>query len=218
VTPGLVLHWRFDEPTGAAALDSSGHRFDGTYSGSSIPSPSAEVPPTTFANPGSRRFDATVGNSVQLASMPAELRPTQALTVTVWFRTTQTTRGDLVSHGSDYFIRWNVGEMEFVRRRPVGSASTFVSSSGVAPTANDGGWHHAAGVASVDGSTAIYLDGVVVDQDGSRLPFTYAASGAVVVGQSMAGGQPFDGWMDEVRIYDRALSLDEIRALARGEP
>jgi hypothetical protein len=34
----------------------------------------------------------------------------------------------------------------------------------------------------------------------------------------MSGSQPFDGWMDEVRIYDRALSVDQLRALARGEP
>jgi hypothetical protein len=218
VTPGLVLHWRFDEPTGSAAVDSSGQGLDGTYSGSTIPSPSTEVPPTTFANPGSRRFDATAGNSVQLASMPAALQPAQGLTVTVWFRTTQTTRADLVSYGGDYFIRWNVGEMEFVRRRPPGSSATWVAASGLAPTANDGSWHHAAGVASVDGSTTIYLDGTVVDQDGSRLPFTYLAPSTLVVGRSMAGGQQFDGWMDEVRIYDRALSVDEIRALARGEP
>jgi hypothetical protein len=216
--PGLVLHWRFDEPAGSIAVDSSGHGFEGTYGGSPLPSPSAEVPPTTFANPGSRRFDATVVNSVQLASMPAALQPTQALTVTVWFRTTQTTRADLVCHGGDYFIRWNVGEMEFVRRRPLGSSANLVSASGPAPTANDGRWHHAAGVASPDGDTMIYLDGTLVDRDVSRLPFTYVAPNALIVGRSMAGGQVFDGWLDEVRIYDRVLSENEIRALARGEP
>jgi hypothetical protein len=216
---GLVLHWRFDDPSGSVALDSSGHGFDGTYSGADLPTPSTEVPPTTFANPGSRHFVGTATNSVQLASMPAALRPTQALTVSVWFRTTQTTRGDLVSHGGDYFIRWDVEDMEFVRRRPPGSASSLVSAAGVAPAANDGRWHHAAGVASVDGDTEIYLDGVRIDHDISRLPFTYAAApSALIVGRAMSGGQPFDGWLDEVRIYDRALSAAEIQALARGQP
>jgi hypothetical protein len=218
VAPGLVLYWRFDEPSGSAAIDSSGYGLEGTYSGSPLPAPSTEAAPTTFANPGSRRFDATVVHSVQLASMPAALRPTQALTVSVWFRTTQTTRADLVCHGGDYFIRWNIGEMEFVRRRPPGSSATWVAASGAASTANDGRWHHAAGVASVDGDTVIYLDGAVVDRDVSRLPFTYVSPSALVVGRSMAGGQVFDGWLDEVRIYDRVLSPDEIQALARGEP
>jgi hypothetical protein len=216
---GLVLHWRFDEPTGAAALDSSGQGFEGTYSGSPIPGVSTEAAPTTFANPGSRRFDATAGNSVQLASMPSALRPTQGLTVTVWFRTTQTTRADLVSHGGDYFIRWNNGGvLEFVRRRPPGSASTWVSASGPAPTGNDGNWHHAAGVTSVGGGVSIYMDGTLVDRDISNLPFTYLTPSTLCVGRSMSGSQPFDGWMDEVRIYDRALSVDQLRALARGEP
>ncbi len=217
VVAGLVLHWRFDETAGSTALDASGHGLEGTYSGTP-PSPSIEVPPTSFANPSSRRFDGTVGNSVQVASMPAALQPTQGVTVAVWFRTTQTTRADLVSQGNNYFIRWNIGELQFVRRRPLGSSTTFVAATALTPTANDGSWHHAAGVASVDGDTSIYLDGVLLDADVSRLPFTYANPSTFVAGQSMAGGQIFDGWMDDLRVYDRVLSADEIRALARGEP
>jgi hypothetical protein len=216
---GLVLHWRFDELSGSAALDSSGRGFDGTFGGSPGPSPSTETAPTTFANPGSRRFDLAAEDNVLLASMPEALRPTQGLTVSVWFRTTQTTQGDLVSHGKDYFIRLDADDLlEFVRRRPPGSSSTWLSASGKAPAANDGQWHHAAGVASADGDTVIYMDGAPVNTDSQGLPFTYVTPSSLIVGRSMAGSHPFDGWLDEVRIYDRALTVDEIGALARGEP
>jgi hypothetical protein len=151
--------------------------------------------------------------------MPEALRPTQGLTVSVWFRTTQTTQGDLVSHGKDYFIRLDADDLlEFVRRRPPGSSSTWLSASGKAPAANDGQWHHAAGVASADGDTVIYMDGAPVNTDSQGLPFTYVTPSSLIVGRSMAGSHPFDGWLDEVRIYDRALTVDEIGALARGEP
>ena len=160
--PGLVLHWRLDEPSGTVAMDSSGRGFHGAYDGDPLPVASANVPATKFPNAACRQFTPAAGTRVVLASTAAVLRPTEAVTVTVWFRSTLVGRADLVSHGSDYFIRYNDGEMEFVRRRPPGSSTTYVSASGPAPTMSDGRWHHAAGVASTTGGTFIYLDGVLV--------------------------------------------------------
>jgi len=39
----------------------------------------------------------------------------------------------------------------------------------------------------------------------------------VLIGENAASrGRPFNGWLDDVRLYNRGLSAEEIRALYRG--
>jgi hypothetical protein len=211
---GLVLYWRLDESSGTVAQDSSGRGLNGTYQGSTLPTPDADSAPTGFANQASRRFAIASTNSIRLEGSPAALQPSTGVTVSVWFRTTQTTRVDLVCFGSDYFLRYASGVLEFVRRRPAGSTPIYVTASGNA-VAHDGAWHNAVGVADLTG-TRVWLDGRRVNIDVSQLPFTYMAGSAFSVGRSAAGNQPLEGLIDEVRVYDRALGDDEVKALALG--
>lgn len=214
---GLVLHWRLDELTGVLAADSSSSRLDGTFTGSPVPAPTPDGAPTYFANPGSRLFRSAVNHSVQLGRSAPALQPAAGVTVSVWFRTTLTGRADLLGHGSDYFLRIMSGEIEFVRRRPTGSsADIYITASGLAPTATDGQWHHAAGVAST-GSIAMYLDGALIARKDEAVPFTYLARD-FTVGRAASAGLSFEGSLDDVRIYNRALAEAEIRALAAGAP
>ena len=214
---GLVLHWRLDETSGMVAKDSSGNGFDGTYTGSPAPAHTAESAPTDFANPGSRQFSASVNQSVQLGTTPSALQPTAELSVTLWFRTRLTGRADFITHGGDYFLRIMSGEIEFVRRRPPGSSpDIYITATGSAPGAADGQWHHVAGVATTN-RIAIYLDGSLIGRRDELVPFAYAAR-TLTLGRSATGAPPFEGWLDDVRIYDRAVNEVEIQALAAGAP
>jgi hypothetical protein len=211
---GLVLRWRFDETSGAVAQDSSGRGLHGTYQGTPLPAPDVQAP-TGFVNPSSRRFVAASNQVVRLDGSPAALQPNTAVSLSVWFRTTATTRADLVCYGADYFIRLETGTIQFARRRPAGSSTSFLVASGAAATATDGAWHHATGLADAAG-THIWMDGKRIDSDATALPFTYTAGAAFSVGRSSAGNQPFEGLLDDVRVYNRALSDSEIKALALG--
>ncbi len=79
-----------------------------------------------------------------------------------------------------------------------------------------GEWQHVA--ISFNGTTvAMYIGGEAV---GGDLPFEFgpATDAALVFGCCEAnGGNPFNGTLDEVRLYDRALSSFEVRYLAGGE-
>ena len=80
-----------------------------------------------------------------------------------------------------------------------------------------GRWHHIAVVAdSVQGRAAFYADGRdVTEQGGLRRDFKLA--GPLLIGRRVKGGPlPFDGQLDDIRIYGRALSTSEISALAAG--
>ena len=78
----------------------------------------------------------------------------------------------------------------------------------------DDQWHHIGLV--WDGSQRMLCaDGVVVAED--TLDGLEASAGALYigVGNNWADGSFFSGLIDDVRIYDKALSADEIVALAQ---
>ena len=77
-------------------------------------------------------------------------------------------------------------------------------------------WHHIAG--TYDGETMIiYLDGVEVGNVLKTVPFTQSDE-ILMIGRNYAAdpsaGYMFHGIMDELRIYNRALSDIEIKTFA----
>ena len=83
---------------------------------------------------------------------------------------------------------------------------------------NDGEWHHIAIVFAAGGnitSATIYVDGVE-DTGGSSTSRAVdtASSIDVLIGKGAAGGAThFDGAIDDIRIYSRALTAQDINAL-----
>jgi hypothetical protein len=93
------------------------------------------------------------------------------------------------------------------------TATSFVTSPTVqGPSIWDGAWHQLTGV--YDGAAAhIYLDGIEAGAPGTpgsfTIPFsTNLASGNVLIGNygGFTAAQQFSGFIDDVKIYDQALS------------
>lgn len=81
---------------------------------------------------------------------------------------------------------------------------------------NDGSWHHVA--ATGDGSTArIYIDGKL-ENSTTYSGALYTGTEAVYVGGGPSGSYPYTGMIDDPRIYNRALSTNEISALYAYTP
>ena len=81
-----------------------------------------------------------------------------------------------------------------------------------------GRWQHLAVIAdSTQGRATFYVDGrEVTGQAGLRQGFKLA--GPLLIGRRVKGGPlPFDGQLDDLRIYDHALTAAEITALAEGK-
>jgi hypothetical protein len=69
-------------------------------------------------------------------------------------------------------------------------------------------WRHVAG--TWDGTTQrLYLDGVL--RASATPPGELAEADRLAIG---SGGEPMHGWLDDVRVYDRALSEDEVREIS----
>jgi sialidase-1 len=98
-----------------------------------------------------------------------------------------------------------------------GAAPPATASVRTADAYNDGEWHHLA-LRRGGGRLTLLVDGAALgtaDVPGSvsrNSPF------GVHVGQRMDGRAHFTGAIDEVRVYDRALSDEELAAVRSGEP
>jgi len=82
-------------------------------------------------------------------------------------------------------------------------------------TVKDGRWHLA--TATYDGSNKrIYFDGREIARQAASGPVDTGGTRAAYIGSSDGGSEFFAGAIDDVRVYDRALSADEIKAMAGG--
>ncbi len=210
INQGLIGYWKFDETGGTTVRDYSAYGRDGTYVGNPVPDIDA-ADTIKYNNPRSLEFDG-VGDYININQpILSTTDPNQPYTISVWARTV--TGDGLVTQyssatPSDRFgIRINGGKFVYWK----GGANIAASAADV----DDGIWHHLTAVKSGSGANQVtlYIDGVA-DGTGTDADDFDAAS----VHFGIFGGinAPYTGNMDEVRIYDRALSGAEINRLANG--
>lgn len=85
--------------------------------------------------------------------------------------------------------------------------------AGYSGPVNDGQFHHAA--CTYDGTTIrLYVDGVEVAQDAYSGTVDYQAGQPLVIGSRTSGPKEgFPGLLDEVQLYERALTATEIKEI-----
>ena len=77
-------------------------------------------------------------------------------------------------------------------------------------TSDDDLWHHIAAVGH-DGRTDFYIDGVYVGTSDRQ-----SVDDVWAIGNHTSGGQQFAQYLDDLAIFGRALSADEIGRLFEG--
>jgi hypothetical protein len=221
---GMALHWRLDDADGAPAADDSGNGLAGTYVGLGGTSPrsSAEAAPVGFANPASRTFDGASRQAVVLATMPPALRPTSDLTLAAWYRATTldpaTGSGEVISGGNSYLLRVRASDIEISKRVVRAGGNVHVRCFIPATGHIDGTWHHVAAVITPS-AVFLYLDGVLGCALSSTEPLGYDQDMSLCVGRHPFNeNYDWNGQIDDVRIYPRALSMSEVAALATRAP
>ncbi len=206
--PDLAAWWAFDEGQGTVARDGSGHGNDGTLTNG----------PTWV--PGrletALQFNGT-NTSVRAAHIPLDSR---SFTITMWINPVLT--GSAIVFSQSQSSSTNL-DMHF---RIGGPSSTdapvravrmgFYSNDLDTPTnvIQDNTWYHLAFWYDFEAQNRkIYVNGVQAAQ-ASAAPFL-GASGNTVIG-SWASSQYFNGIIDDVQIYHRALSDGEVARVMTG--
>jgi hypothetical protein len=203
---GLVLHFDFDQVERNGYLnDRSGHTSGRTFNARWVPA---------GKQGGACEFLAT-NTYILVASAPA-LNLTQ-VTFAVWFRISNAVafnRYILDKRMDNGFALGIAGEAD-------GSKLGFAVSNHFCLSDNpvtDGSWHH--GAATFDGKNLkLYVDGKLQNQVVSWQGMIPANTNDLIIGMNRSNpslqekGRSFDGMLDNLMIFNHALSEAEIQAV-----
>lgn len=216
VPNGLLAHWRLDENSGTTAYDTSGNGYDGTMSGGV----DATNDSVTGAVRNAISFDgpSTINNIAIAYDTWQALSADFSLAAWVKFDPAKATSGSgyrvissQMSPTAHYFLRVENVSDSRVPQFGVRGATGALTMTGTTDI-NDGNWHYI--VATRTGNAhRLYLDGV--QEDTTRV----ANTGAIDTGQDLHIGaynttsENFPGFIDDVRLYNRAIDEEEITKL-----
>jgi hypothetical protein len=97
-----------------------------------------------------------------------------------------------------------------------GAARIILSGSNATlPTNTTSDWQHVA-VTNTGSTVTIYLNGNAVNTQGNSGPLNSFANAMLMIGGSDNGLDLFQGQLDEVRLYNRALTAAEVTTLRNG--
>ena len=218
--PSLVGYWTMDETSGTVAHDTGGD---------SVVNDATTVGAPTFV--AGRIGNALLLNGTSQYASAADannLDLTTAITMAAWIRPTGYATQDLIAkdiNGSVNGYQLSLAttksdsssQRAFVRFNQAASGDTYrVNATTMYPI--DGTWQHVA--ATYDGAMInLYIDGVLEGSMAFTGSITTNATALGIGGQSNGDtGRLFKGAIDDVRVYNRALSDSEIAALAAGTP
>jgi len=204
---GLVGYWTFDEGQGATAFDSSGNGLDGTLRGG----------PTWVVGQvgGALDFNGSTAY-VEVPHHPL-LSITGEITIAAWTNMRRTATGEMaiVSKGG-----WAANDLPYELTEEAGAVIfwQFYNDEGrdtCSPNSPPAGeWHHIA--ATYDGKAfKCYVDGVLGEE------WAYAGTmpkntASVTIGRRSRGGTFFNGMIDDVQLWSRALAQTEIAKIMSG--
>ena len=159
--------------------------------------------------PQGRSFDG-VDDYVDCGN-DTSLNITDAITLEAWVRTSDTSKDDQIIVGQidpsiinrNYNLINTFGRIKFEHGDGVNS-ETFTTNNIVV----DGTWQHIVFTGISKGATKIYVNGVVVKAEILAYDIVNTTTVQKNIGGWFAGY--FNGLIDEVRIYNRALSPQEI--------
>jgi len=204
-TGKLIGWWKLDETEGAVAADSSGSGHDGTLVGDPVWAQGAIG--------GALEFDGE-GDYVDLGVSP-EFDVTSQITVAAWVKVTA------------FDVDWQAivikGDTAWRLSRSQGNNLHF-GCTGMWPEwvhgtadVNDGQWHHIAGVYNGT-ELRLYVDGAL-DASVTAAGLINVNEYPVTIGENAEHpGREWNGLIDDVRLYNHALSAAEIKTLHDARP
>lgn len=220
-TDGLVGYWKLDETSGATLTDSSGNGNNGTWTDNENDDLTEEA--TTGLVDGGLNFEpdaTTEGNDHVLIGTPAVLNNLGPMTVCSWAKTLNGTFGansPMVAKSTGGQTGW---QLYFNRAGGdrVGFRTTEQAYKNGSTKMIRNTWSHAC--ATWDGTDTaagitIYLNGVDAGEFSSADLGTTLDDSTydLYIGRNLGGSTKWEGGLDEVRIYNRVLSPQEIAQL-----
>jgi parallel beta-helix repeat protein len=195
----LVGAYSFDNLSNLGADDSPGTAEDGTISGA------VTVNDATRGDVLS--FDGT-DDGVTVSGLYGE--PAD-VTLSAWINFTGTTRGEIISLGNSVILRAGLaGDNPGLAGIFYGGTSPYKQIKVTTDLTNTG-WHHVAYTMNDDtNEQRLYIDGIQVASGTTTTSIDYSKDTFTTIGKHPGDKFYFDGLIDDARIYNRALTAQEI--------
>ncbi|MCL9813021.1 LamG-like jellyroll fold domain-containing protein [Natranaeroarchaeum aerophilus] len=204
---GLVGYWPLDEEDDTVAEDVSGTDNDGDHADSPVIGADGLLETTSY------EFDGESGHVEVPHDESLEMSDGDTVTVSTWANQASDQSGE------EWVALVQKSDTSFNLQLANGNEPTFTIHDGGWNEANSGieletdQWYHLTGI--YDGDEArIYVDGELEGTTTVDGEMTDASEFGVGIGENLdASGRHLDGRMDEVRLYDRALTETEVTSL-----
>jgi hypothetical protein len=206
-----IAYYRLGD-TGSTAVDSTSHHLDGTYTDVVTHAAGLIAGDSDQAALFSGALD---GGAFPRLYVPrnALLEPSAAVSVEAWIRPL-TVDAEIVSYGPQTGSPFQPYVIQLNNPSPNG-ATFFLATvgffTGTTSIAAGSTYHF---VGTYNGSTVvIYLNGVQIYSNGATgMLSDYDGVTGLAIGSGALGEAPFTGEIDEVAIYDHALTVDRVAA------
>jgi cytoskeletal protein CcmA (bactofilin family) len=210
---GAIANWKFDETSGTTAADSSGNGHDGSISGALIGQ--AARPGST----GTSYYFSGNADIVTVAAGEIDLS-NKSFSLAAWTKRDAPNGDYLFGQGTaegNNALHVGFRDANNATFAFYGNDSDHVDNPQYEDTV---GWHQLVVTYNVsDGMRHIYWDGV------DQTPLTnnptgtpYQGSGAFRIGTRWDGNSNFQGWLDDLYVYDSVLSEVQVGELFAASP
>ena len=221
-TSGLLGYWKMDDGSGTTTADSSG----GGNAGTLVNGPTWT---TAGKDAGAVSFDGT--NDYVTMGNVTSMNALSAMTVSAWIKSSSAGANPSESHivnksncsGASTDGPFELGVSMFVTGKaqfvPYKNGAGVIGNASNASITNvdDGKWHFLTGQWDGAGNVLLWVDGILETTYASSAGALNNTTKVVAVGDCAAGGGYFyHGAIDDVRVYNRALSAQEIWQLYSG--
>ena len=206
--PGCVGWWKLDETSGTTAYDSALTNH-GTLNGNPVW--------TSGQIDGALQLDGT-GDYINVPHN-AVLNMPSAITITAWIQLNSLTRAHIVTKqpsgtaGSNYpgnyefDVDQSTGCLQFLHQTSTGKTYSTYASTG---TVTIGNWYHVTVTLAAGGNVCFYINGSPAGFSAQSGAFGILTPQPVRIGIRKDSTSGFNGIIDDVRIYNRALSDAEV--------
>lgn len=198
---GLAARWALDETSGTVAADGSGNSNTGT------------VLNGAWAAGRLNNGVTLAGNGSVTTPASGGLNSTTAITVSGWVRTAQTSGSSVLRHDGHFTALQPQGGNAQVAYWIGGTLRTYAFPWNGPWVTNT--WVHYTASYDQAAGLAIYFNGNLTHTSTTYLGALSTTANPFMLGASEGGGERFNGHLDEVRVYGRALSANDVRTLAQ---
>ncbi|HPC95841.1 MAG TPA: discoidin domain-containing protein, partial [Sedimentisphaerales bacterium] len=216
--PTLVGWWKFDEGVGTTVRDSSSYRHDGALVGDPQWA-------TGQIGSGALSFDGS-GGLVE-ASESSVLDIDNALTITAWVnlnnlttyyfvacKSPSGTAGSNFPGNYEFRVQVTSGLLQLGYQNTPGEVYVFHTSTTAIAA---GQWYHVAATLLKGGQVEFYIDGVSGGATAQTAEFGILNDEPIRIGGRKDNYSYFNGLIDDVRIYSRVLTPEELADVMLGK-